>query len=136
MGTCSNIGVQLEDGTIKAVYCNFDSQLTSNGDTLLSYYDSREKALQILEKGDMSYLSDTIEKTEYYVDRGEEMIKPRVFQSVKDYTDMDYNYFFSLEGKWMVCCLRYNNEPKLLDEAVGDAIERECEISRSRRNRR
>jgi len=107
MGTRSAIGVQLEDGSIRAVYCHWDGYPEYNGKILLDHYD-REKAMQLIKLGDLSSLGDNIgskhdfnqrvegECTFYGRDRGEKGVKARKF----DDDDAYFNEFSSGVEYW------------------------------------
>ena len=60
MATRSRIGVMLDDGSIKQVYCHFDGYVEGVGLTLIENYDTLEKAKTLISFGDMSYLRPEI----------------------------------------------------------------------------
>ena len=114
MGTRSAIGVQLEDGSIRAVYCHWDGYPEYNGKILLDHYD-REKAMQLIKLGDLSSLGDNIgskhdfnqrvdkECTFYGRDRGEKGVKARKF----DDDDAYFNEFSSGVEYWYLLVGEY-----------------------------
>lgn len=60
LSTRSYICVEQEDGKFKGVYCHSDGYLTYNGAILLDYYNSKEKAEEILALGDLSILKQKL----------------------------------------------------------------------------
>lgn len=56
MSTRCSIAVQYPDGSVAAVYCHFDGYLDGVGERLLTYYDSRKQAEEIVKGGGMSSL--------------------------------------------------------------------------------
>ena len=54
MSTRSRIGIEGEDGTVRSVYCHFDGYPTGVGAELLQYWNSAERAVALLEYGDLS----------------------------------------------------------------------------------
>lgn len=60
MGTRSIIGIESQDGSIKAIYCHWDGYPTHNGAILAEHYTDREKVHQLMELGDLSSLAEEI----------------------------------------------------------------------------
>ena len=54
MGTRSRIGIELSDSSILSVYCHYDGYPSFNGKVLREFYDTKEKASQLINGGDMS----------------------------------------------------------------------------------
>lgn len=102
MSTRSSI--TLKDGEkFISVYCHWDGYVANNGVLLQTNYNTIEKIKELLTKGDMSCLRETVADTLYYVDYGEERVKPREYYTVRDminYEWQEYNYLF-VDGKWM-----------------------------------
>ena len=50
----------------RAVYCHFDGYPENTGRILNEHYRDKEKANELIDKGDMSSLGETLETTEFY----------------------------------------------------------------------
>ena len=119
MATRSRIGVMLDDGSVKQVYCHFDGYVEGVGLTLIENYDSVELAKELINLGDMSSLGYKISTDEphsfdnpakgvtvfYGRDRGESGTQPYIL-SMDEWlgefsTCEDYLYLFS-GGQWWV----------------------------------
>lgn len=102
MSTRSSI--TLKDGNnFITVYCHWDGYVANNGVLLQTYYNTPEKVKELLTKGDMSCLRETVTDTLYYADYGEARVKPRKYYTIRDminYEWQEYNYLF-VDGKWM-----------------------------------
>lgn len=130
MATRSTIAIAREDGTVAKVYCHWDGYLENNGDILIKYYNTPEKVEELLSYGDISSLGTSVGKqhpfgpdynnpgtakdlaykaaeeagwtTFYGRDRGETNIDARVYASIEEYEDHqfeEFNYLF-IEGRW------------------------------------
>lgn len=133
MATRSRIGIELEDGTIKSIYCHWDGYISHNGTILNEDYQDPEKVLALIALGDISSLAPNIEPTgkhdfnkpeegvtvAYHRDRGEKL-NIRINGSKQDFFVSDieeYSYLFTKEGKWIF--VTYNNRnPRDLAEAL------------------
>ena len=117
MATRSRIGIELEDGTVKSVYCHWDGYISYNGKILFECYD-RAKTLDLVKLGGLSSLGDQVDPTEphsfespqsgvtiaYHRDRGESL-SIRTNKSVEDFFKSDYEeygYVLGLDGRWWV----------------------------------
>lgn len=102
MATRSSI--TLKDGEkFISVYCHWDGYVANNGVLLQTNYNTIEKIRELLTKGDMSSLHETVADIEYYADRGEDGVEPREYHTVRDMIEaewQEYNYLF-VNGKWM-----------------------------------
>lgn len=125
MATRSAIGMQLEDGSVRAVYCHWDGYPSHNGKILTNYYD-RDKTMQLLQLGDLSSLGAEIgekhdfderrdkECTFYGRDRNETGIDAETYVSEVDYVQrfskggVDYFYLL-VNDDWMVCKYKSKN---------------------------
>ena len=56
MSTRSMIGIQQENGKIKAIYCHYDGYPEGVGQTLANYYQTTDKVEALLNLGDLSVL--------------------------------------------------------------------------------
>lgn len=117
MATRSRIGIELENGTVKSIYCHWDGYISNNGKILLECYD-RDKTLDLVKLGDISSLGDQVDPTgphsfespqhgvtvAYHRDRGESL-NYRTNKSVEDFFKSDYEeygYVLGLDGRWLV----------------------------------
>ena len=58
MSTRSNIAIEQEDGSVKVAYCHYDGYLEQVGISLLTEYETREKADELIDIGNMRTLGD------------------------------------------------------------------------------
>lgn len=127
MSTRSLIGIMNKDGSITNVYCHFDGYLEGVGITLLNFYDTEEKIYELLEKGDMSSLGETITTCDFYKDRGEDGVDAKTIPAdVPNIKDVYYKsgqncwaddvYLFE-DGKWYYSYLRcvWNKDTSSVD---------------------
>ena len=57
MATRSIIGILHENNTIKSIYCHYDGMPSNTGYFLLTYYNTKQKVLDLINKGDLSSLA-------------------------------------------------------------------------------
>lgn len=60
MSTSSNIAILKKDGTVTEVYCHWDGYPEYNGHMLLKYYNTPEKAKELIALGDLSGIGEVI----------------------------------------------------------------------------
>lgn len=105
MATRSTISILNADATVTKIYCHWDGYPSHNGALLQAHYNTPELIQALQAKGDMSSLGDTPGTSEYYVDRGDTGIEPKVYSSFEDYIANcqfeEYNYLFE-DGDWFV----------------------------------
>lgn len=105
MATRSRIAVELEDGTIKSVYCHWDGYPEGVGRDLLNKsFSSTREVEDFIDEGSRSTVDESYH-VKYGESRGEELEEPDVHKSVNDYYNSDieeYGYLFTKEGKWHV----------------------------------
>jgi hypothetical protein len=116
MGTRSRIGIQLADESILSVYHHWDGYPEWLGRILKTHYNSKSKASELIDGGDMSVCwtddhfrnSDgKVEKKaeygpQYYSERGENC--PPSLMSMNDYLDKNRNEEFAYifrDGEWI-----------------------------------
>jgi hypothetical protein len=116
MGTRSRIGIQLADESILSVYHHWDGYPEWLGRILKTHYNSKSKASELIDGGDMSVCwtddhfrnSDgKVEKKaeygpQYYSERGENC--PPSLMSMNDYLDKNRNEEFAYifrDGAWV-----------------------------------
>jgi hypothetical protein len=131
MATNSRIGMEFrkEDGSlgIKSIYCHFDGYLQGVGNTLKNFYNTSEKVAALIDLGDISYLSESIEcpkghsfntpidgyTVSYHRDRGEKFCQG-LHGSREDYFRRSYEqyvYLFTEDGTLFISDGR---EPKAI----------------------
>ena len=66
MSTRSNIAIELEDKTIKLVYCHSDGYISGVGKTLLNNYKNYDDVLKLINHGGISSLADNLNDTSFY----------------------------------------------------------------------
>jgi hypothetical protein len=105
MATRSTIALNTTEGFM-AIYCHWDGYPEGVGATLKSFYSTFEQAKALVEKGDLSSLGETLESSEFYADKGEEL-KVETFKSDSDWLEWanncgcEYAYLFKGD-KWIV----------------------------------
>jgi hypothetical protein len=121
MATRSLIGINLNDGITKIIYCHWDGYPAGVGQTLVNNYTSPSAVLDLLGLGDLSSLDATPDQcTAYHRDRKEPygMVEARdVYTSGlvglgADY-GVDYVYTYNDEFEW---------ECSRLDHASGELV--------------
>ena len=126
MGTRSTIALEFADGSVSQVYCHWDGYLSNNGEILRDSYTDPFKVARLLEGGDMSSLSDTVEGCEFYTKRGEsiEDTCARRYQNVSEYFNEcqqeEYDYILRPvgdKGVWYVRCYSTDGAWVELEEA-------------------
>jgi len=128
MATRARIGIQLKDDSVLSVYHHWDGYPEWLGRILKTHYNSKEKASELIDGGDMSsawtnerwtgkelapYIKEIKETEEYgpqyYSQRGEEC-PPRLDDSIFDYLEKDnneeYAYVWTINNKWI--CMNMN----------------------------
>ena len=108
MATRSTIALDTKEGFM-AIYCHWDGYPDEEGgvgETLKSFYSTFEQAKSLVEKGDLSTLGNTLESSEFYADKGEEL-KVETFKSFSDWLEWGSNcgcqFAYLFKGdKWIV----------------------------------
>jgi hypothetical protein len=115
MATRSLIGINLNDGITKIIYCHWDGYPEHNGHLLVNNYTSPSAVFDLLELGDLSSLKATPDQcTAYHRDRKEPwgVVEPRDVNTselgavAKDY-GVDYVYIYNDEYEWECSRLDY-----------------------------
>jgi hypothetical protein len=108
MATRSLIGINLNNGITKVIYCHWDGYPEHNGQLLVDNYTSPSAVFDLLELGDLSTLGTTPAGcTAYHRDRNEpyEMVEARDVSTSElvavgaDY-GVDYVYTYNNEFEW------------------------------------
>lgn len=120
MSTRSHIAIQNADGTIESVYAHWDGYLSNNGRILLESYNTENAVRELISKGDVSSLGDTVDETDFYATRSQwekysrdekdepwKQVKPKKHESLNDFQNYlkdswtEFIYIFdSANGKW------------------------------------
>ena len=121
MGTRSMIALEYADGQVGQIYCHWDGYLSHNGQILQNNYTDPFKVREMLDNGDMSSLSDSIDGCSFYKERGEDCPQ-RMYKDYADYRKEaqfeEYNYILRKDGKWYVEF--YGEFDGLLTQAIMD----------------
>ena len=139
MGTRSRIGIQLADESILSVYHHWDGYPEWLGRILKTHYNSKSKASELIDGGDMSVCwtddhfrnSDgKIEKKaeygpQYYSERGENC--PPSLMSMNEYVNKNNNEEFAYifrDGAWV--CYNMNEfddkDPEIVEISNGALV--------------
>ena len=57
MATRSIIGILHDNNTIESIYCHYDGMPSNTGFFLLKYYNTKQKVIDLIKKGDLSSLA-------------------------------------------------------------------------------
>jgi hypothetical protein len=103
MATRSRIGIQLSDESVLSVYHHWDGYPEWLGRILRTHYNTKEKAAELIDGGDMSVAWNDSNKPEYYSARGEDC-PPRLDENKYDYlcgnnSGEEYAYLF-VNNEW------------------------------------
>ena len=132
------IGLQQEDGKIRAIYCHYDGYPEGVGQTLADYYATTERVEALLDLGNLSYLRQELgEKQDfnnrkthnenwslaYGRDRGETEQEAQEFDYVGGYLEYarnswaEFAYIFTPKKGWAYWNLR-TTEPTQIKSAL------------------
>ena len=130
MATRSTIALEYADGTVGQIYCHWDGYLDNNGNILQNYYTDPFKVRELLDNGDMSSLSNTVEGCSFYKERGEDCPQ-RMYKDFQEYTREaqfeEYDYILRRDGKWYVQFYGTDGEYLTMADAFEFQKEREGE---------
>ena len=132
MSTRSRIGIELADGSILSVYHHYDSYPEWLGRILNTHYNTKEKAAELIDGGDMSscwtnerWSNDLLDRhkeeygPQYYSQRGEDS-PPHLDSDLCEYllpdNSEEYAYVFR-NGEW-VCYNMHEFDDSKLPEIV------------------
>ena len=108
MATRSLIGMNLDNGITKIIYCHWDGYPEHNGQLLVNNYNSPSAVFDLMGLGDLSSLDVTLDQCKaYHRDRNEPrgMVEPRDINTselgavANDY-GVDYVYTYNDEFEW------------------------------------
>jgi hypothetical protein len=105
MATRSRIGIVKENGTVESIYCHWDGYPEHNGQLLLKHYDYN-MTKDLIDLGDISVLGKSLDETIAYCrDRGEDLNKARINESMDSFFNSDieeYGYLITPDNEWYV----------------------------------
>jgi hypothetical protein len=122
MATRSRIGIELKDGSILSAYHHWDGYESWLGRILNTHYNSRTKASELIDGGDMSAAWGDENRAEYYSERGEDC-PPRLDKNLEEYfsDNEEYSYVFR-NGEWV--CYNMNEfndkDPEIVEIPAGN----------------
>ena len=101
MATRSRIGIELKDGSILSAYHHWDGYPEWLGRILNTHYNSKDKASELIDGGDMSVCWNDDNQPEYYSARGEDC-PPRLDNGMDEFFSdgEEYSYIFR-NGSWV-----------------------------------
>ena len=102
MATRSRIGIELKNGSVLSVYHHWDGYPEWLGRILTTHYNTRAKAAELIDGGDMSVCWNDNNEPEYYSARGENC-PPRHDADLNEYLcdSEEYSYIFTKQGVWV-----------------------------------
>ena len=116
MATRSRIGIELKDGSILSAYHHWDGYPEWLGRILTTHYNTRAKAAELIDGGDMSVCWNDNKQAEYY---GTDC-PPRLDKDLVEYflpeNSEEYAYIFR-NGRW-VCYNMHEFDDSKLPEIV------------------
>ena len=130
MATRSRIGIELSDGSILSAYHHWDGYESWLGRILKTHYNTRQKAAELIDGGDMScawtnerWSNDLLDRERqqygpnYYSYRNEDC-PPRLDANKYDYLaeGEEYAYLYTLNGEWV--CYNRNEFGTKMPEVV------------------
>jgi hypothetical protein len=123
MATRSRIGIELKNGSVLSVYHHWDGYPEWLGRILNTHYNTRAKAAELIDGGDMSscWTNDRWDTKlneeygpQYYSQRGENC-PPRLDTNFIEYVGdgEEYAYLYTLNGEWV--CYDLHKTPKIVE---------------------
>ena len=117
MATRSRIGLELSDGSILSSYHHWDGMPSWLGRILKTHYNTRAKAAELIDGGDMSTCWDDNNQPEYYSARGEDC-PPRLDKNLEEYLSNGEEFAYVFRNHEWVC---YNMHE--FDEQLPEIVE-------------
>ena len=115
MATRARIGLELKNGNILSVYHHWDGYSEWLGRILTTHYNTRAKAAELIDGGDMSVAWNGDHQPEYYSARGEDC-PPRLDADLCEYllpdNSEEYAYLFR-NGEWVCYDMHQFDDSKL-----------------------
>lgn len=139
MSTRSTIAIELPNlQGIRKVYCHFDGYYAGVGASLMAHANTYEKALALIEGGDLSSFSKGV-ANHYRKMEGREnepLMFPDTYKTFKDYEASidhlfhEYNYIMRLDGKWSVLKGNYKKPDKAKWKTLKSALKKDAVVQR------
>ena len=130
MATRARIGIELKDGSILSAYHHWDGYESWLGRILNTHYNTKEKAAELIDGGDMSsawtncgWQNETRPESGpmYYSERGENC-PPRIDNDIEEYfsDNEEYAYIFR-NGEWVCYNMNQfsNKDPEIVQIPSG-----------------
>ena len=120
MSTRSRIAVELNDGTVKSVYCHWDGYPSGVGNDLLNQeFTSPNEVEEFLNEGSRSTVDEAYYE-KYGKSRGEKREVPTVHTDADTYWEEaydweEYAYLYNKDGDWVVKSNQGYQPKKVLD---------------------
>jgi len=115
MATRSRIGIELKNGSVLSVYHHWDGYPEWLGRILTTHYNTRTKAAELIDGGDMSNCWNDNNEPEYYSARGENC-PPRLDADLCEYllpdNSEEFAYVFR-NGDWVCYNMNRYDDTKL-----------------------
>ena len=115
MATRSRIGIELRDGSILSAYHHWDGYPEWLGRILRTHYNTKEKASELIDGGDMSVCWNDNNEPEYYSQRGDNC-PPRLDADLCEYllpdNSEEFAYVFRA-GEWVCYNMNQFDDSKL-----------------------
>jgi len=128
MATRSLIGINLNNGITKIIYCHWDGYPEHNGQLLMDHYNTPAAITALMELGDLSSLGESPDQcSAYHRDRNEPwgMVEPRDVNTSElaavgnDY-GVDYVYVYNENNEWE--CFRLDESGKIVPVDILAAV--------------
>lgn len=127
MATRSTIALEFADGTIGQVYCHFDGYLSNNGNILQQHWSDPFKLRNLIDRGGMSQLGNTVEQCDFYGDEGDKAQYFNDFEHFFRHANFEeYNYILrQVNGRpvWFVSCYATDDQFGTMAAAVKAEME-------------
>ena len=130
MATRARIGIEFKDGSILSAYHHWDGYESWLGRILNTHYNTKEKAAELIDGGDMSsawtncgWQNETRPESGpmYYSERGENC-PPRIDNDIEEYfsDNEEYAYIFR-NGEWVCYNMNQfsNKDPEIVQIPSG-----------------
>jgi len=122
MSTRSMIAQTQYNGTVRAVYCHCDGYPEHNGRLLSRHWSNPVDLAELIDRGDMSSLGESIQLTRFYARSGEDhaYLMAGEFNSYTDFLDtigddIEYVYVMLRTGKWAMADVASGHARPLCD---------------------
>ena len=98
MSTRCLIGVELKGRKYKYIYCQSDGYPEYVGKILIENYTTRKKVNELIKRGNLSSLGETIDECKFYNDG--ELYQIDYLPFIQEH-HQEYIYMFNLENEWV-----------------------------------